>query len=839
MKKIPAWGSAIFLAIGLITFFTVSQKAMAASLIVTSRTTVPTVGNPGRIDWSGANNLIAYDSVGSSGYAQIWTIDPNKGSSSNYCVTCTAAAKAALPGYNTGNPVWSRDGNFIIFEVEQLGTGSASTDSLDFGGSGWNCDLWASDPTGQHFWKLTNQGTTGYGGVVHPQFNWEGTELTWGQRVAVAPKIFGTWEIAIAQWSVNNGVPTISKTTMYQPVSPPTNTPSYYEPHGFSLDDSTIFFMSNINVAATNPNYNGFDIYSYVIATGKLTDLTNSPNQWEEFPTPMPYGNKMMFTDTVGSNWNTLHYKADLWFSNYDGSDAQQVTFIDSPLPPAVDSNYLGTGSIADPQWNANGTQVAVYDNPGEIETTTPGIIWIYNVAVSGPDTTPPTVTVSAPATASGNSVVLSANAEDDVSVQGVTFYVDGKQLGQQITKPWYNLTWDSTQVSNGTHTLTAVAMDTSGNTATSSPVSFTVANTGTPPTTPPTAPPQGPVISNVLVVPGINAAAVTWTTDAASNSQINYGLSTAYGSSTTLDTTLTTLHSETITGLAAGTTYHYQVVSSNGTSTPSSDGTFTTLPITVSGGGSGGGDGGSDGGGGSPSPTPAPTPTPTPIPTSTPIPTPAPISTPTPTSTSTPTPASPSTPAPIPTPTSITPSVAPALINDNGTFYLLANGQLLGITDPGILNSYGYTFSDAQPLSAQSPTYSMGPNLSPDDGALVKTATDPTVYLISGRARHGFASANVFTGLGFNFSNVLTVTDPELDALPIGTIVSDPTASHLEGVQINDQGTIYWMDNGTRDPYPSTDVFNSWNIANNFGVVVPANAADQLIPVGNIVQAR
>ena len=196
------------------------QNMNTSGFVLKNRTILATVGNPGRLDWSGANNLIAYDSIGSSGYAQIWTINPDKGGSTNYCVTCTAAAKAALPGYNTGNPVWSRDGHFIIFQVEEISYGSVRANSLDFGGSGWDCDLWAADPTGQHFWRLTDQGTSGYGGVVHPQFNWKGNELTWGQRVAVAPKIFGTWELAIAQWSVKAGVPSLSNTNYYQPVTP-------------------------------------------------------------------------------------------------------------------------------------------------------------------------------------------------------------------------------------------------------------------------------------------------------------------------------------------------------------------------------------------------------------------------------------------------------------------------------------------------------------------------------------------------------------------------------------------------------------------------------------------
>jgi hypothetical protein len=42
----------------------------------------------------------------------------------------------------------------------------------------------------------------------------------------------------------------------------------------------------------------------------------------------------------------------------------------------------------------------------------------------------------------------------------------------------------------------------------------------------------------------------------------VAYGLTTAYGSSSTLITTLTTSHSVNLTGLSPGTTYHYQVKS-------------------------------------------------------------------------------------------------------------------------------------------------------------------------------------------------------------------------------------------------------------------------------------
>ncbi len=94
------------------------------------------------------------------------------------------------------------------------------------------------------------------------------------------------------------------------------------------------------------------------------------------------------------------------------------------------------------------------------------------------------------------------------------------------------------------------------------------------------------PAISNIQAT-GITATSsvITWTTDEASDSQVEYGASTSYGSQTALDATRVTSHSAAITGLTPSTLYHYRVKSKDAAGNPvtSADYTLTTAASPVS----------------------------------------------------------------------------------------------------------------------------------------------------------------------------------------------------------------------------------------------------------------
>ena len=82
-------------------------------------------------------------------------------------------------------------------------------------------------------------------------------------------------------------------------------------------------------------------------------------------------------------------------------------------------------------------------------------------------DTTPPTVRLTNPPNNEqvfGTALPLVATASDNIGVVQVQFQMDGAAVGEAVTSPPYQVLWNTTTVSNGNHTLSAVATDGAGN---------------------------------------------------------------------------------------------------------------------------------------------------------------------------------------------------------------------------------------------------------------------------------------------------------------------------------------------------------------------------------------
>jgi hypothetical protein len=197
-------------------------------------------------------------------------------------------------------------------------------------------------------------------------------------------------------------------------------------------------------------------------------------------------------------------------------------------------------------------------------------------LTVNNGDATPPAVSITAPvsgATVAGT-VTVTASASDDVGVAGVQFKVDGLSLSREDTTAPFSVSWITTAASNGSHVLTATLRDGGGNQTTSAAVNVTVANN--------VAPPAISLVTASSIT--ASAATITWSTDKASNSQVEYGLTIAYGSQTAVNANLVTVHTATLVGLAGSTTYHFRVRSVDGVGNlaVAGDFTFTTLDGTA-----------------------------------------------------------------------------------------------------------------------------------------------------------------------------------------------------------------------------------------------------------------
>ena len=124
---------------------------------------------------------------------------------------------------------------------------------------------------------------------------------------------------------------------------------------------------------------------------------------------------------------------------------------------------------------------------------------------------TPPAVSITAPASdasVSGSNVALTATATASagLTISSVQFKIDGTNIGSPVLASPYTVTLDATKWINGTHALTAVIIDSSGASVTSSAVPITVSNPA--PVVTVTAPAANATVSGSVTVTATATAA-------------------------------------------------------------------------------------------------------------------------------------------------------------------------------------------------------------------------------------------------------------------------------------------------------------------------------------------
>ena len=219
-----------------------------------------------------------------------------------------------------------------------------------------------------------------------------------------------------------------------------------------------------------------------------------------------------------------------------------------------LDGNALGAEDTTSPYslaWNSASGSVAngphtlaarARDAAGNTTTTTPINIVVDNQAPTG------SIIINGGATATNSTTVtLTLSATDALSaVTQMRFSNNGTSYSTAQTFA-ASATWTLT-TGAGTKTVYAQFKDAAGNWSTA--VTDTIVLDTTAPTI------SARTATNITGT----SATITWTTNEAATSQVEYGLTTSYGSITAIDQTLVTAHSVTITGLTPNTTYNWRV---------------------------------------------------------------------------------------------------------------------------------------------------------------------------------------------------------------------------------------------------------------------------------------
>jgi hypothetical protein len=126
----------------------------------------------------------------------------------------------------------------------------------------------------------------------------------------------------------------------------------------------------------------------------------------------------------------------------------------------------------------------------------------LYSNIVSVAEASPPTVSITAPATNTtiSGTVSVTASATDNVGVTKVEYYLNGVLKTTDTSTPYvYSLS--TTSLASGTYTLMAKAYDAAGNVGQSSNVSVTVVNDTTAPTVSLTTPANNATVSGTTTI--------------------------------------------------------------------------------------------------------------------------------------------------------------------------------------------------------------------------------------------------------------------------------------------------------------------------------------------------
>jgi Bacterial Ig domain/Right handed beta helix region len=466
----------------------------------------------------------------------VWITNADSDSISRFTTSGTTAGSDITgngldkPGQLTvaGSQVWVINGTSTIsrFNFDGTSAGSPLSVSHASGIATVGNQVWVADSNDYQIYRFNFDGSSAGGTLT-------GNGLNFPTGIGVVTN--GT---TTQVWVGNeNGGGSISlfNTDGTSAGSPITGNGVAY-PESISMVGSQVWVSDNQSRLISRFNPDGTAIGSFSTTGNDPTQITTvNGNAWIGLGPQSSYGHGIYFSG-AGSNIdisnNTLYNNAGTEITPYTGSSAFSIEnniFDDAgwtgsaaigsiPTSSTIDYNDYydvaapaspGVHSITgDPEFtnpagleftllssspviNAGTDLGATYEHALASSSTWPGNVVTLNQNDFGAgwdigayvytQTSTPTVALTSPSSGStlADTVTVSADASAiaPASISSIQFLLDGSNLGSAVTSSPYAISWSTGSAGNGAHTLSALATDNYGNTATASSISLTVAN--------------------------------------------------------------------------------------------------------------------------------------------------------------------------------------------------------------------------------------------------------------------------------------------------------------------------------------------------------------------------
>ena len=171
-------------------------------------------------------------------------------------------------------------------------------------------------------------------------------------------------------------------------------------------------------------------------------------------------------------------------------------------------------------------------------------------------------------------------------------------------------------------------------------------------------------------------------------------------------------------------------------------------------------------------------------------------------------------------------------------TLYLYEKGRKRAFASAESFLSHGYQWQQVIQLSEEAlAAIPSGPTMPFRDGALVRGST-ATVYAIEHGVKRPFASAQIFTALGYRWQNIMQISDSCLAGIAPGLPITT-AQQHPDGTLVRGQDdAVYLLKQGQRCLIPTVRIFESWGY--HWEQVVQVSDAQLMrYPVGEMIEAQ